>query len=369
MGDDGCYLFLDSNKNEWQFFRHVFTSTYDYNSASLTILLSHESNNFYITNVMVTQNPRVTGYDYDTNGNLKSINDLNNETTTLKYDSNNQLVSVFNPLGKNFKYEYDNLKHERVRKGISATGISNEFKYDTFGNINRTLISNVAAEVETDKLYYIRSKGTDKYLTNTLEFKEDSCNKLAFKLVKESDYYRIKLGGLLLTYQSNKITLSTNVNDYSLFILNENINGSYTIIPKTDYNKCITISNNAIAVTTKDVEVSENQFYFEDIDTPLYIETKSHYTSDGRFISCVEDALNNKTNYTVDPSSGLITKVIDAKGNITTYTYDDKNRITSILYNDNLITYVYNTNNMLSKIVCDNKEYNFTYDNFLREKL
>ena len=44
-------------------------------------------------------------------------------------------------LGKNFKYEYDNLKHERVRKGISATGISNEFKYDTFGNINRTLIT------------------------------------------------------------------------------------------------------------------------------------------------------------------------------------------------------------------------------------
>ena len=368
MGDDGCYVFLDSNKDEWQFFRHVFTSTYDYNSASLTILLSHEANNFYITNVMVTQNPRVTGYDYDTNGNLKSINDLNNETTTLKYDSNNQLVSVFNPLGKNFKYEYDNLKHERVRKGISATGISNEFKYDTFGNINRTLITNVNAEVETDKLYYIRCKGTDKYLTNTLKFKEDSCNKLAFKLVKESDYYRIKLGGLLLTYQSNKITLSTNVNDCSLFILNENINGSYAIIPKTDYNKCITISNNAIAVTTKDVEVSENQFYFEDIDTPLYIETKSHYTSDGRFISCVEDALNNKTNYTVDPSSGLITKVIDAKGNITIYTYDDKNRITSILYNDNLITYVYNTNNMLSKIVCDNKEYNFTYDNFLREK-
>ena len=96
-----------------------------------------------------------------------------------------------------------------------------------------------------------------------MEFKEDSCNKLAFKLVKESDYYRIKLGGLLLTYQSNKITLSTNVNDYSLFILNENINGSYTIIPKTDYNKCITISNNAIAVTTKDVEVSENQFYLK----------------------------------------------------------------------------------------------------------
>lgn len=368
MGDDGCYVFLESNKNEWQFFRHIFTSSYDYESANLTILLSHEANNFYITNVMVTQNPRVTGYDYDTKGNLKSISDLNNETTTLKYDSNNQLVSVYSPLGKNFKYEYDNLKHERVRKGISATGISNEFKYDSFGNINKTIISNVAAKIETDKLYYIRCKGTDKYLTNTLEFKEDNCNKLAFKLVKENDYYRIKLGGLLLTYQSNKITLSTNVNDYSLFILNENNNGSYTIIPKTDYNKCATISNNVIAVTTKDVEVSENQFYFEDIDTPLYIETKSHYTSDGRFISCVEDALNNKTNYTVDPQNGLITKVIDAKGNITTYTYDDKNRITSILFNDNLITYVYNSNNMLSKIICDNKEYIFTYDNFLREK-
>lgn len=369
MGDDNCYVYLDTNNQEWQLFRYVFTSTYDFESANLSILLSHEANNFYITNVMVTKNPRVSGYDYDLNGNLITYKGLDNEVTSLKYDKNNELISIFNPIGSNFKYEYDNNYKDRIRKGVSPTGISNQIKYDDSGNPIKTIINNVSDNVVSNKLYYIRSKGTDKYLMACMNFDTSSCNKEKFKLVKSGEYYKIKLNNLSLTNCSGVLKLVNDESDESLFILTKNDNASYIISLKSDFSKCLVNNNDKLEIGNKIVDNYDNEFYLENDDNKLYIENNSTYTSDGKFLTSVTDSLERKTNYEVNTSNGLVTKVVDALGNVTNYTYNDKNQVTSILNNDNLVTYNYNGNNLLNKITCDNKEYNFTYDEFLREKV
>ncbi len=52
----------------------------------------------------------------------------------------------------------------------------------------------------------------------------------------------------------------------------------------------------------------------------------------------------------------------------TNYTYNFNEQITKVEKNKQETIYEYNDNNTLSKIICPNKEYNFTYDEFLNTK-
>lgn len=47
-----------------------------------------------------------------------------------------------NPKGQNFEFEYDNMVTNRILKGNSSKGISNEILYDEFGNPITTRIIN-----------------------------------------------------------------------------------------------------------------------------------------------------------------------------------------------------------------------------------
>ena len=363
------YGFLNSNKTEWQYYSRYVTAPWDYDTAKILFIFERQANDFYITNISVTKDPRINHYDYDTRGNLISASDFSDNTNLFKYDSNNQLISSFNPMGKNFKYEYDNLKYERLTKGISPTGISNEIKYDSVGNPIRTIINNVNpnSSITDGELYYIRNKGTEKYLTPKLKFLEDNCNKEAFKFVKEGDFYRIKLGSKYIAVNSSAVLLSDNSSEDSLFMIRLNDNGSYSIIKKNDLLSCLSNKNDELIMAERNDDLFNNQFYLEDINTPLYIETKSYYTDDGKFIIRVEDALGNEVKYDINSVNGLVNKITNPYGRETIYTYDSEEKITSIKEGNHLVNYTYN-DDLISKITCENKEYNFTYDNFYNNK-
>lgn len=63
-----------------------------------------------------------------------------------------------NPLGNDFNFEYDNSITNRILKGISPTGITNEIKYDNYGNPVVTRISNITETNLTNGTYCIRKK-------------------------------------------------------------------------------------------------------------------------------------------------------------------------------------------------------------------
>ena len=348
MGSGTPLAALNSNSNEWQYFSCEFAADYDYESTTLNIMSLNEGNSLYITNIMVIKDPRKANYQYDKEGNLISATGLNKETTNLKYDENNQLISSFNPKGNNFKYEYDNLVTDRVLKGISPTGISNEIKYDFNGNPVRTLINNVNPEgiLKDNGNYHIRLKGTEKYITgnyrsNMITIEEDNCNHQHFKITKvDEEYYKIQAGYKYIAVVENRVVLSKKEENI-LFKININDNGSYTISPKEDLSKVVGNKEDKLFILEKEENDGNNQFYFEDIDTPLFIESKSYYTEDGKFITCVEDALGKKTNYDIN-EKGLLISTTNAKGNKTTSTYNNKDQITSITNNNKTVNYEYN---------------------------
>lgn len=387
-------IYLEPHTTEWQYFTTTFVSQADFESAFLNILSIREANSLSITNFMVVKDSRTITYEYDEEGNLIKVNGLNNESNQFNYDENNQLISSFTPKGSNFKYEYDNKVTTRLRKGISPTGISNEIKYDKFGNATKTIINNVNPDntIIDGNSYEIRLKGTDKYLScdfnrNIVDLLESTCSHQSFKVtlheIQEglpeentenleglvpTKYYRFTIGYKHLTYIGERVVLTDIKDDKSLFKLLLCENGSYVLVPKTDNELNMTFKDGILKVSKKDKNDYDNQFYFEDIDTPLYIENKSYYTKDGKFVTRVVDSLGKETKYDIDDKTGLVKSVTNAKDVTTSIIYTPEFQTKGVRIKDKVIDYEYNDSKLLTKIKSGKKEYNFDYDDFLRTK-
>ena len=341
---------------EWQYFSAYFTTHVDYSSFVLEFVPFHMRNYMYITNLNVIKGVKPINYDYDANDNLVKV--ATNNDSTFVYDPNNQLINVADELGTSFVYEYDNQYPERKLSSISATGICNKTKYDTNGNLISNKIScNSAIELNSG-LYYIRLKGSDRYLksdaiTKQMVLKADSCSHAKWMVNLAND--KLTLNHAML----NDIYLGQDLVNSLNFQYLKNDNGSFSL----KYNdKYLTNVDNELILTN--IENPDNQqFYFEFVDRQ-YIESNFEYTSDGKFLVKKIDELLNTITYDIDSTKGLIKKLVDPNNNVTTYNYNNRNQIINISKGNMKLNYEY-INNLLKSIVLDNKTYNFTYDKFL----
>ena len=359
---------FNPNETEWQYFSVNFIAEYDYDSFELFLDQELNANEFYITDISLFKNVASTIYDYDDNGNIILSQNLNKGINEFKYDKNNQLIKMTNPMGKNFNFEYDNIVKDRVIRGITDSGISNTIKYDLNGNPIYTKIVKENIKEIVNGLYKIRIKGTDKYLrliNNKLEINNDECSHDKWYFEKFGEYFKIKhsiIDNKYLTISNTNVILTTYSNDDSLFSLIKNTNGSYKIKSKSK-GKYLKINNNIIQVS--DLIENDNTFeFYIEIPNKLFIENKATYDNEGKFVTSTTDTLLNKTYYNTDLSTGLLNNITNAKGYTTNYTYNNKKQLTKIENMDKFVNYTYNEQDIISKIENGNIEYNFTYDDF-----
>lgn len=380
MPEDGGtgLMFEDSltfNENEWQYLSTNFVAEYNYDKVIFSLYTGGLANELYLTNFFMTKDLTGPYYDYDDNGNLISAYDSNKNESKFKYDDNNQLIEVATPLGHKLSYEYDNQVKDRILSSVSETGIVNEFKYDDNGNPIFIRTKATSEDEELNGKYFIRLKGTQKYLdadypNKTLSMFENSCSNEMFEVIKESDYYLIKSAlnpNYYLGYVDNKLCLVKNTNQ-AKFNITKNTNNDYYINIYNDYTKYLKFENNELIFIEMNSNDSNFEFYFHNSSSPLFIENSAAYTEDGKFIKSITDTLFNKTEYDINSSNGLINSLKDSLGNTINYTYNDKEQITKIEKEGKKVNYFYNTQNLLNKITSGNKDYNFTYDDFLKTK-
>ena len=289
--------------------------------------------------------------------------------------------------GSNFVYEYDNEIKDRVLKGISATGISNEIEYDEFGNPIITKITNKNTRENIEGIYYIRMKGTKKYFDNNfaanmISLKEDCCSHDGYSFIKEDNYYKIvpvDNPNYAVSHFQKRITLSKE--NYSLFELIKNKNGSYMFKLKQEIDEneeisgveeapkiYVTFDSEKLVLDKKEMEKWEQNFYLEEAGNHLFVVNTAEYTEDGKYIKSTKDTLGRTTTYDIDTETGLTKSVIDSKGVSINYTYNSKEQLTKVEKDNKCVEYEYNDKNLLSKIKHGTKEYKFTYDEFLNTK-
>lgn len=371
---------FNPNDSDWQYYSINFQAEYDFDSVTLTFYQEKNANNMYITNLYLYKDTLEISCSYDINGNVTSIFDLDNESSSAKYDSKNQLVKITDSKGKNFTYEYDNMVTNMGISRISDSGICNVVKYNNNENpiTTRTINSIVGELTETD-CYNIRLKGTENYLcknNNEIVISSDSNHDL-WKLEKEDGYYKIKhsiLNNLYLNVKNSKLVLDTT---YTLFEITKQDNNSFMVnqkyveeiggIPKMEALIYLKEENGSLAFDKYIYDDYHYQFYFE-IPHEKFLEQNAIYNDDNRFIKSVTDTNLNKVSYDIDETTGLINSVTNPKGNTVNYYYDEKKRISSIIDYNKVIQYRYNFNNVLCKISDDQREYNLIYDKFLNLK-
>jgi len=364
---------LKRHSGEWQFFTEVFVADTDYSDFNVNIISIYEANSLYLTNFMLIKNLGSAGYQYDENGNLIWECDLTGNGKEYKYDRNNQLISTKTSKGNNFVYEYDNVVTDRILRGVSPTGITNESVFDDNGNVIKSIIKNVNPNnsLISGNNYYIRLKGTDKYLSydfnsENVIVKTDSCNHQQFQLMKEDDYYRIKFGRLYLTYNSASVLFTKDNSDNSLFSIIKNSNGSYLLSPKNNSSVCLAVQNDILIYSEKEDDNYTQQFYFEDFSINKKLIREIVYDETGEYIVKEIDELKKVTHYDVNRLNGLNKSIIDANGNVTYYTYDSEDRLIKLQIDGRQKNYEYNNNDLLTKISSVNKVIDFTYDEFFR---
>ena len=380
--DGTCVPFtnLNTGTDNWQFFSENFVAEYDYSNLHIRIMSNENANDTFITNFSLFKDLTAYSYTYDDKGNLVSSTSLSKEQDTMSYDKNNQLLSMMSPKGANYKFEYDNNVADRLLRSVSPTGITNEIKYDSNGNPVRTRINNRATldQLNDNNIYYIRQKGTDKYFfvnyDKKILLRESECSYSIFNIVQNGDYYTIKhkiLNNYYLVYSNNEIKLQyrSTISDDMLFELTQDTNGWYTLQLKRnnseDPRKYLKVNtSNELILDEYDLdEEYRYQFYFEQFNRKLYIETNAEYTSDGRFVTSVTDSLDKTTSYNINSTNGLINSMTDSNNVSTNYTYDNKFRTTNITKDNQSVSYEY-TNNSLSKITHGTKNYLFNYDEY-----
>lgn len=369
---------LNSNENDWQYFICNFTSDYDFSKFKLSIDQELNGNEFYITNINLFRDIRSVRYSYDENGNIISEKNLDEKNTNYKYDKNNELIKMTDVKGKIFCYEYDNLVTDRVLRGISETGISNEIIYDLYGNpiITRIVDRGIMLKPNNGE-YIIRLKGTSKIIrliNSLIEVSDDYHSHDKWKLEKvtidSKDYYKIYhslINEKYLTVSNNNIILASYQNDNSLFELIIQDNGSYLLKSKST-SKYIKLENNNFILADLIEDDYNFQFYFESNENPSFIENSAEYTEDGKYITKIIDNNLNEIIFDVDFNTNLIKSTTNSKNQKTSYNYNEKKKLESIIKKDKIVNYEYNADNTLSKIIQNNRIYNFEYDSFLNVK-
>lgn len=356
------------NETEWQYFSVDFVAIEDYNSFTLFLDQELNANEFYITDISLFKNNGSITYEYDDNGNILWSQGLNNDIKQFKYDNNNQLIKITNPIGKDFNFEYDNTITNRIKRAITNSGLSNIIDYDTFGNPKYTKIAKENIETIINGLYKIRLKGTESYLrliNNQLSINVDECGHDKWYFEKSGSYYKIRhsiINNKYFTVSDSNLILNAYNSDNSLFSLIKNNNGSYKIQSKLT-GKYLKISNNNIIFANLEENNSNFEFYIE-IPNKLFIQNDAEYDVSGKYITNITDTLLNKRIYSTNISTGLLNSITNAKNAKTEYIYNSKKQLLKAKTKDKKIDYSYNEQNRISKISNGNVDYNFIYDKF-----
>lgn len=363
---------LNPNNEEWQFFSYTFTAPWDFTDFELKFAQQYNANSLYITDINLFREVRCIKNTYDDNGNIVVQKDNNNDETLFKYNQKNELENVVNVRGEKFKYEYDNIKTGKLLKGISNTGISNEYIYDSEDKIISTKTTNRGCKkINESGNYIIRSKGTNSIISiknNRELFLIDDYhihgNWLVEKVVGETNKYTIShkiKNNAYINSINNSVELGEN-GENSIFELIENENGSY-YLKNILNNKYLKVSLTSLCFDDLSDDNSAFQFYFEKDNNDYFYESDIVYTNDNLHVKMIEDLNMNNTEYEYY-ENGLLKKYKDAEGGIVEYEYNLEGQISSIKKGNKEINYEYQ-NGLLSKIIESDKQYLFIYDEFL----
>lgn len=367
-------VLLNPNDNDWQFYLSTITAKANYNGINIELFQYEDANELYITNVSFHKNIASQRFDYDLNGNLISITNLNRDMVNFKYDKQNQIDNMLNQKGKRVMFEYDKNTKNKILNSISEKGISSGINYNNDGlPISNKITNKRFMKNIIEASYLIRPKGSKKYfrcVDNNICLDDNIYKPDLWYIIPENGSYKVShyiIKRKNFSFFNNKLILANMSSNNYLFNFVKKENGSF-LIQKKDSELYLKYHDDKLFFDNLSAETSDYEFIIEKPNKDCFIETTAYYTEDGNFINEIIDSNFRKQKYEYDYDTGLLLSIIDKKNRSINYIYDDAKRLISVINKDRYVNYVYNNENLLQEINQRNRHYHFIYDEFLNTK-
>ena len=371
------YVYANDNCEDWQFLSGSVTASKEYDTIYFHCMYGYNVNEAYYTGVQVFEEPFEAKYEYDSNGNVTKITDIDGRVTSYAYNSNNDVTSITMPGGGQYSYSYDS--NRLLTETVSATGVHTSYGYDAYGNSTSASIGgdgnkvirsdttytsdgNMTASVTAgDRNTVTYANDTDRSLVNSVTdakgvatgYSYDSMRRLLATACGDAavtnGYTDDLLSTLTHTNTSGKTTtysfvygaadLQTAVNIGSRNLVSNAYNsGTWTLSSQTygngDYWKYF--YDNMDTLTSRFTNCSDTEgigFYYtyNGKGKLVRIEMKSVTIADG---AVTGGTLLSSENYLYDGSDRLI-RVVETDGdNVVlhdfSWTYDAKDNVTAL---------------------------------------
>ena len=371
------YIHANDNCEDWQFLSGSVTASKEYDTIYFHCMYGYNVNEAYYTGVQVFEEPFEAKYEYDSNGNVTKITDIDGRVTSYAYNSNNDVTSITMPGGGQYSYSYDG--NRLLTETVSATGVHTSYGYDAYGNSTSVSIGgdgdkvirsdttytsdgNMTASVTAgDRNTVTYANDTDRSLVNSVTdakgvatgYSYDSMRRLLATACGDAavtnSYTDDLLSTLTHTNTSGKTTtysfiygaadLQTAVNIGSRNLVSNAYNsGTWTLSSQTygngDYWKYF--YDNMDTLTSRFTNCSDTEgigFYYtyNGKGKLVRIEMKSVTIADG---AVTGGTLLSSENYLYDGSDRLI-RVVETDGdNVVlhdfSWTYDAKDNVTAL---------------------------------------
>ena len=330
---------------------------------------------------MRSNSTNVNPVEYDDKGNVtsitvKAIDGSGSLTTTMTYDSMNNLTSVTDPKGYKTTYSYDsngNLTEVSAPEGVTSRlsvnskglvttatnpmGVKTNFDYNSYGNIIKTTLPALSLSSSAEYDDASRLISVTDALGRTSKF---SYNNNDF-LTRETDPEGHRTS---YEYDANSnLTSITNAKGGVTSLSYDNVTDWLTSVEfdgatrRYDYNKDGSLSSftkpdgTTLNYTYDDLgRVTNDGINRYSYDDKLRL---SSISGDDMTLSFTYDGFNRITGTDCDGHSN--TYSYDDNGNCTsvnntTYGYDRLNRLTSVKFSGKTITYSYRKDSQLSEI-------------------
>lgn len=297
-----------------------------------------------------------TRYLYDAVGNLKTITDKYDRTTTYTYDSFGNMISQ-----KFHVYEinYDNKGNTTNVK----VGTQNLVSYDYSNDLKQNLTNTTYGNGHTVEYFYENG--------NVIGIKLDGATDFAFEYTYDENNTMTQktdhINNLKTDYSGDTVTVST-----------INTDGSFTPIhiystTTVDEIKQFVETTNGTTFTTQwldnldkfiiNDDLSINKAYIKNDDDKI-TTTNIYSKSNGIENSILSSAFTYGTTNTDQIASICNTYGYGKSTTTFSYTYDDKGNISSVSRNGTITAYKYDSLNQLIRVDDgeQNKTYTYTYD-------
>ena len=308
----------------WQYAALPLVAEKAYSSITVTAEYSYGMNTVCFDGIGLFKEQFSSSYAYDANGNVTSVKDLQEKTTTYEYQNNNLTKEIL-PDNTSMTYTYDT--YHNVLTATSSTGLVYTFTYDTYGN-------NTSVSVA----------GEGKILTSSATY-SDNGN----ALVTSTDTV-----GNVTTYRYDP---DTNVLEWVEHPEdNDSDKTFYT------YDEMYRVISTSLGEVLPYQEVSYT--YTDDLLTEITTSSTSYTFAYGDFAlpSSVKIGSQPLASYEYEDRTQRLTKLLYGNNDFIEYTYDEQGRVTKDTYEDGeTVSYLYDNSGALATVIDSQSGISTTY--------